>query len=120
LPYESLVPSRPSCCSPLDRAQLEGLCNGPVERRLVLNRAEGHDAVRCIVADVGAAAVFEARTAAPVLDDRDLVTAEFRVIFLDVPDPPEPQPRGLSDVGARGHMKHRAVDPVEMLADLLD
>src|SRR5881392_240578 len=105
LPYVRLVPSRPSCCSPLDRAQLEGLCNGPVERRLVLNRPERYDAVRGIVADVGAAAVFEARTAAPVFHDRDLVTAEFRVVFLDVANPPEPQPRGLQYVGARGHMK---------------
>ena len=57
---------------------------------------------------------------APILDDRRFVAAELGIVGQDVADPPKPQPADPPD-GRRGrHMKHRAVDPVEMLADILD
>src|SRR5437660_12834091 len=84
------------------------------------NRAERHDAVLRVMADVRAAAVRDARTAAPVGDDRLLVGGESGVVGEDVADPPEPDPRRAPDVRARGHMEHRAVDAVELLADVLD
>ena len=38
------------------------------------------------------------RSGAPILDDRDLVAAEFGVVGEDVVDPSEPDPRGSANV----------------------
>jgi len=48
------------------------------------------------------------------------VAGKNRVVWQNVAQPAEPQPAHLADGGARRHMEHRAVDPVELLADILD
>src|SRR5512144_2242652 len=72
------------------------------------------------MSDVRAAPEKDAGTAAPVLDDRLLIGAEIDVVGKDVAHPPETQPGGAADVWTSGDVKHRPVDPVEVLADLLD
>src|SRR3954451_7915120 len=52
-----------------DRAQSRLLCNGVAERKSGMWIGEGNNLVMNVVADVGAAAVADARTSTPFLDD---------------------------------------------------
>ena len=72
------------------------------------------------MADVGAAAIFDARPGAPIAHDRFLVAAEIGIVFGHVAGPPEPQSGRPAHRRAAGDMEHRPVDPVMLLADLLD
>src|SRR5689334_16038141 len=104
----------------LDRAQSRALCNAITERNSVVSPQERNHPVTRVVADVGAAAEGDARAGAPLLDNGGFVAAETRVVGKNVGDPPEAKAPHLLDGGARRHMEHRTVDPVEMLADVLD
>src|SRR5690349_23415451 len=90
------------------------------ERNSAVSPRERNYPVRRIVTDIRAAAECYPRADAPLLDDRCFVGAEIGVVRKDVGDAAQAQPAHVPDARARRHMKHRTVDPVEMLADVLD
>src|SRR5690348_1897215 len=104
----------------LDRAQTLIHCNAVAEGKSANFSPERNNVVPGVVADVRAAAERDAGAAAPVLENRHLIQPEFGLVMKDIADAAEPQSGGAADVLAGGHMEHRPVDPVELLAQILD
>src|SRR6476620_1060871 len=90
------------------------------ERYSVVSPEERNHPVSRVVPDIGAASELDAGTDAPLLHDGGIVAPEIRVVRKDVADPAQAYPAYLPNAGPRSHMEHRTVDPVEMLADILD
>src|SRR5215471_2051031 len=70
--------------------------------------------------DIGTAAVRDARACAPVLDDGDFVDRKSWIVFKNIRDPAKTDSTDIPDILAGRYMKHRSVDPVQLLADIFD
>ncbi len=83
-------------------------------------QAEGDDLVVRIMADVGPAEPRNVAPRTPVLRDLLGLHPERPVIFTNVADPAEPQPGKAARTKIAGDMEKRAVEGIEIFADLLD
>src|SRR3546814_18813316 len=83
-------------------------------------QAEGDDLVRRIVADIRPPEPWNSGALAPISGDRLRLGPERTVIFGDVADAPQPQPRQPARSKIAGDMKEGAIEGVEIFAHLLD
>ena len=73
-----------------------------------------------VVADVRFPPKTNARSIAPVFDDRLAFTPEFGFVWSTSLDASKPDSRDLLDVGTGSYVKQGPVDPVKLFADFLD
>ena len=76
--------------------------------------------IGAVVADVRAASKSNPRALAPVAHNVFVLGAEFGMIGGNIADPAEADLPYLADVVAGGQVEHRPVEPVMMLADILE
>src|SRR3546814_5806458 len=79
-------------------------------------QAEGDDLVRRIVADIRPPEPWNSGALAPISGDRLRLGPERTVIFGDVADAPQPQPRQPARSKIAGDMKEGAIEGVEIFA----
>ncbi len=79
-------------------------------------RAKWDDLVGCIMADIGAAKIWNSCAFAPVLSYLNFIRPERPIVFRDVADPPEPDACCAAHVAAHHNRLHGAISAVKILA----